>query len=221
KPDADGTMIVDQKKPSEKCVVGIASDTGFCNIFISKFLMNRELGFGRRLFQILEEESISFEHAPSGIDDMSIIIRESQITDEKEQLILRRIHEELQPDYVQIQRDLAMVMIVGEGMMKTKGIAQKATTAFTRANVNIEVINQGSSEVSMMFGIQSKDLNQSIDRCIKPFLKIEFKKYCCTYVCTAIFLIQNQLALYSKRNLSATIAINSEFVGFAFVILTV
>lgn len=171
KPDADGTMIVDQKKPSEKCVVGIASDTGFCNIFISKFLMNRELGFGRRLFQILEEESISFEHAPSGIDDMSIIIRESQLTDKKEQLILRRIHEELQPDYVQIQRDLAMVMIVGEGMMKTKGIAQKATTAFTRANVNIEVINQGSSEVSMMFGIQSKDLNQSIRSLYQAFFE--------------------------------------------------
>src|SRR5699024_3311193 len=171
KPDADGTMIVDQKKPSEKCVVGIASDTGVRNIRISKFLMNRELGFGRRLFQILEEESISFARAPAGIDDMSIIIRESQLTDEKEQLILRRIHEELQPDYVQIQRDLAMVMIVGEGMMKTKGIAQKATTAFTRANVNIEVINQGSSEVSMMFGIQSKDLNQSIRSLYQAFFE--------------------------------------------------
>src|SRR5699024_5086297 len=76
-PEAPGTMIVSEKEPNDKCVVGIASDSGFISIYVSKFLMNREVGFGRKLFQIVEEENVSFEHAPSGIDDMSIIIRES------------------------------------------------------------------------------------------------------------------------------------------------
>ena len=124
--------------------------------------MNRELGFGRKLFSILEDEMISFEHAPSGIDDMSIIIRNEQLTPEKEAVILRRLKEELQADTVSIHRDLAIIMVVGEGMNSTIGIAQKATTALVEANVNIEMINQGSSEVSMMFGIQAEGLERAI-----------------------------------------------------------
>ncbi|HLR40400.1 MAG TPA: aspartate kinase [Virgibacillus sp.] len=161
-PQAPGTKIVAEKASQEKCVVGIASDTGFCSIYISKYLMNRELGFGRKLFSILEDEMISFEHAPSGIDDMSIIIRNDQLTPEKEAVILRRLKEELQADTVSIHRDLAIIMVVGEGMNSTIGIAQKATTALVEANVNIEMINQGSSEVSMMFGIQAEGLERAI-----------------------------------------------------------
>ncbi len=161
-PQAPGTKIVAEKASKEKCVVGIASDTGFCSIYISKYLMNRELGFGRKLFSILEDEMISFEHAPSGIDDMSIIIRNEQLTPEKEAVILRRLKEELQADTVSIHRDLAIIMVVGEGMNSTIGIAQKATTALVEANVNIEMINQGSSEVSMMFGIQAEGLERAI-----------------------------------------------------------
>src|SRR5690625_5004168 len=150
-PQAPGTKIVAEKASKEKCVVGIASDTGFCSIYISKYLMNREYGFGRKLFSILEDEMISFEHAPSGIDDMSIIIRDTQLTPEKEAVVLRRIKEELHADTVSIHRDLAIIMVVGEGMNSTIGIAQKATTALMEANVNIEMINQGSSEVSMIY----------------------------------------------------------------------
>lgn len=161
-PTARGTMIVAEKVPTEDCVVGIASDDGFSSLYISKYLMNRELGFGRKLFSILEDESVSFEHAPSGIDDMSVIIRQNQLTEEKESAILKRIKEELRPDTVTINHGLALVMIVGEGMTSTVGLAHKATTALAEANVNIEMINQGSSEVSMMFGIQNKDLNKAI-----------------------------------------------------------
>lgn len=161
-PNAPGTMIVSDKKPDEKCVVGIASDTGFCSLYVSKYLMNREIGFGRRLLHILEDEGISFEHAPSGIDDMSVIIREKKLTYDKEAVILRRIKEELHVDTVTMHRNLAMIMVVGEGLVRTIGVAQKATTAFKNVNVNIEMINQGSSEVSMMFGILAKDLNRAI-----------------------------------------------------------
>lgn len=161
-PTAKGTMIVAEKKPNDSCVVGIASDDGFASLYISKYLMNRELGFGRKLLSILEDESVSFEHAPSGIDDMSVIIRQDQLTKEKENAILMRIKEELQPDTVSINHGLALIMIVGEGMTSTVGLAHQATTALAKANVNIEMINQGSSEVSMMFGIQHKDLEKAI-----------------------------------------------------------
>lgn len=161
-PAAKGTMIVSEKKQTEDCVVGIASDDGFSSLYVSKYLMNRELGFGRRLLSILEDESISFEHAPSGIDDMSVIIRQNQLTEEKENKILSRIKNELCPDTVSINHGLSLIMIVGEGMTSTVGLAHKATTALADANVNIEMINQGSSEVSMMFGIQNADLEKAI-----------------------------------------------------------
>ncbi|OZU90017.1 aspartate kinase [Virgibacillus indicus] len=164
-----GTMIVAEKKPEEKCVVGIASDTGFCSLYVSKYFMNREIGFGRKLFNILEDEGISFEHAPSGIDDMSIIIRESQLTESKEKIILKRITDELHPQTVSLDRGLAMIMIVGEGLVRTVGLASRAATAISDANVNIEMINQGSSEVSMMFGVLSKDLDLAIPSLYKAF----------------------------------------------------
>src|SRR5699024_3197175 len=161
-PSAPGTMIVANKNSPDKTVVGVASDTGFISLYVSKFLMNREIGFVRKLLQILEEEEISFEHAPSGIDDISIIIRESQLNDEKEFAIMNRISNELQPDIVRIHRDLALIMIVGEGMKETIGMAQTATEALGDAKVNLEMINQGSSEVSMMFGIKSNGLHRAI-----------------------------------------------------------
>ncbi|MFD2630780.1 aspartate kinase [Oceanobacillus kapialis] len=163
KPHLPGTNIVAEKKPEEKCVVGIASDTGFSSLYVSKYLMNREIGFGRKLLNILEDEGISFEHAPSGIDDLSVIIRDSKLSKAKEKNITKRIYEELHPDTVILHRDLAMIMVVGEGLMNTIGVAQKATTAIANANVNIEMINQGSSEVSMMFGIQAADLNRAVE----------------------------------------------------------
>lgn len=168
-PTAQGTMVVAEKTPSYNCVVGIASDTGFTSIYVSKYLMNREIGFGRKLFQILEEEEVSFEHAPSGIDDMTVVIRDSQLSEEKEEIILTRIKSELQADTVSIQHDLAMIAIVGEGMRETIGLAQKATTALGEALVNIEMINQGSSEVSMMFGIKAEGLKRAIQSLYNAF----------------------------------------------------
>lgn len=161
-PDAPGTMIVAEKETSERCVAGIASDTGFCSLYVSKFLMNREIGFGRRLLNIFEDEGISFEHAPSGIDDMSVIFRDSRFTPEKEKIVIDRIKNELKVDMVSIHRDLAVIMVVGEGLVNTVGVAAKATAAFSKANVNIEMINQGSSEVSMMFGIHAEDIEAAI-----------------------------------------------------------
>lgn len=170
-PTARGTMIVAEKEPTKDCVVGIASDDGFCSLYVSKYLMNRELGFGRKLFSILEEESVSFEHAPSGIDDMSVIIRQNQLTEEKEAKIIQRIKDELHPDTVSVDHDLALIMIVGEGMASTVGLAHKATTALAEADVNIEMMNQGSSEVSMMFGIRVEGLEKAIQSLYRVYFE--------------------------------------------------
>src|SRR5699024_8175394 len=169
-PRAEGTMIVSEKDPNIDCVVGIASDDGFCSFYISKYLMNREIGFGRKLLNILEDENLSFEHAPSGIDDITIILREDQLTPEIESRIVTRVKDELEVDTIKIQKDLAIIMVVGEGMKSTIGMAKRATVALSNAKVNIEMINQGSSEVSMMFGIQ----NEGLERAIKSLYKAYF-----------------------------------------------
>lgn len=161
-PEAPGTMIVATRDHRERPVAGIASDTGFCSINVSKYLMNREIGFGRRLLQILEDEGISYEHTPSGIDNMSVILREEQLAGDVERRVLDRIVKELRVDEVSIERDLALIMVVGEGMERSVGIAAKATAAFARANVNIEMINQGSSEVSMMFGVKADVVEKAV-----------------------------------------------------------
>ncbi|HAM80287.1 aspartate kinase [Ornithinibacillus bavariensis] len=174
-PYLQGTFVVSEKKEKSRAVVGIASDTGFSTLYVGKYLMNREIGFGRRLLQILEDEQISFEHAPSGIDDISVIIRERQFTPEKEVKVLERIKEELHPDSLSLQHGLALIMIVGEGIMETIGIAEKATTALAHANVNIKMINQGSSYVSMMFGIDAKDLNKGVNSLYKVFFDDDYE----------------------------------------------
>lgn len=168
-PSSPGTMITKDKDPDESCVVGIASDIGFTSIYVSKFLMNREIGFGRRLLQILEEEHISYEHTPSGIDDITIVLRDEQVKGDKLDNVVNRIKTELEVDHVIVDRNLALVMVVGEGMKETIGIAQKAATALGDAKVNIEMINQGSSEVSLMFAIKSNDLHRAIRSLYREF----------------------------------------------------
>mgnify|MGYP001453895356 CR=1 FL=1 len=161
-PSAPGTQIVPTRPIGTFPVVGIAATDGFCSVYISKYLMNREVGFGRRLLQIFEDEGISFEHTPSGIDNMSVIVRESTFNKAAEERVLRRVRTELAVDEVTIERDLALVMVVGEGMNHTIGLAGRACTAFADAGVNLEMINQGSSEVSMMFGIKASDIPNSV-----------------------------------------------------------
>ncbi len=168
-PEARGTMIVAERKPNGKPVVGIASDNGFLNIYVEKYLMNREIGFGRKLLQILEEEGLSYEHTPSGIDSINVILRGNQLSEAKEEQLLDRIQTELQTDKVSIERNIALIMIVGEAMNKTIGVAAKAVAAIQNANVNIAMINQGSSEVSMMFGVKEVDVNKAVKSIYEAF----------------------------------------------------
>lgn len=168
-PEAPGTLIVKERDYNEQQVIGIAADSGFTAIYVDKYLMNLEIGFGRRLLQIFEEEGISYEHTPSGIDNLSIIIRSRFMTEEMEKRIVERIHKELEPDAVIVEHDYSMIVLVGEGMQYTTGLAARAATAIARSGSNIEMINQGSSEVSLVFGVKVMDETKSLKELYKEF----------------------------------------------------
>ncbi len=140
-PDAPGTMIVPEHQVIDSRVVGIAASGGFCTVFVSKYLMNREIGFGRRLLQIFEEEGVSYEHTPSGIDNISIIVDEASFPESTEKAVCERIEKELEPDNVNVERGMALIMIVGEGMRYAVGIASTATQCLAKAGVNLEMLN--------------------------------------------------------------------------------
>ncbi|MGE7602763.1 aspartate kinase [Peribacillus sp. NPDC097675] len=168
-PTAQGTRIVSTRDNTNGPVIGIASDKGFCSIYINKYLMNREVGFGRKLLHILEDYGVSYEHAPSGIDDVTIILRQDQMGEEVEVKIVSRIKQELQADQVIVEHNLALIMVVGEGMRHNVGTTARASKALADAKVNIEMINQGSSEVSMMFGVKGHSEETAIQALYHEF----------------------------------------------------
>jgi aspartate kinase len=173
---APGTLIVPERDARRLPIVGIAATAGFCNLYVSKYLMNREIGFGRRLLHLLEDEGVPFEHMPTGIDNMSVIMRESKFTPATEDRVLRRIRQELGVDEVTVERELALCMVVGEGMRHTIGVAGRACSAIARARVNLEMINQGSSEVSMMFGIKAVDIAPTVRALYREFFPKQDKR---------------------------------------------
>lgn len=162
-PEAPGTLVVPQRKYRQGEVTGIASAGGFSTIILSKYMMNREVGFGRHLLQILEQEHLSFEHVPTGIDNMSVILHRAALNPKKEAQILDRIRQELRTDDVTIEHGLALIMIVGEGMRYAVGMAAKACSALSFAGINIEMMNQGSSEISIMFGVKEADRKGAVE----------------------------------------------------------
>ena len=155
-PCCQGTKIVAKRKNYDSLVTGIAGEKGFCTLNIKKYLMNREVGFAVKVFQILADEGVSIEHMPSGIDSISIVLRSSDFSAEKERRVIERISLELEVDEVVVNRNLSIVMIVGEAMANTVGTTARAATALSKAGINLEIINQGASEISVMFGVKDE-----------------------------------------------------------------
>ncbi|MBW5383831.1 aspartate kinase, partial [Brachyspira pilosicoli] len=158
-----GTKIVAKRDKLKNPVVGVSGESDFSCLYVSKYLMNREVGFGRKLLAIIEDEGIPYQHAPSGIDNISVIVRGSTLTKEKEKRIYERVRDELNVDNVFFDNELALVMLVGEGMQEVVGISARAMNAIEKANVNIEMLNQSISEASIMIGVKEKDLNKAIN----------------------------------------------------------
>lgn len=171
-PSHPGTKIVlNHTTQTSQPVVGISADDGFVSIDMAKYLMNREVGFGRKVLQILEELNIRFEHMPTGIDDMSIVLRDRELTPIKEEEILSQLTRKLEVDRAEIERDLSILMIVGENMKSRIGVMATATKALSDKNVNIEMISQGSSEVSIMFVIKTHQKKEAIQALYQAFFE--------------------------------------------------
>ena len=168
-PAKPGTMIQQSRRVVPGTVVGIASADGFCNIVVEKYLMNRQIGFGRKLLQILEENSIPYEHMPSGVDSQCIIVKAQYLPKDRERKIISEIRSKLEPDMVTVERDLTMLMVVGEGMCYTPGMLAKACLALASAGISMSMVNQGSSEVSFMLAIRSQDRDLAVKSLYKAF----------------------------------------------------
>ena len=168
-PEAEGTRVVAHRRVRHGNVIGVACAEGFCSVHVGKYLMNREIGFGRRLLQIFEDEGVPFDHAPTGVDNISVIVQERFFPAEVRERVLERIREELAPEEVSFEPGQALMMIVGEGMRYSIGLASRAIGAVSAANVNVEMINQGSSEISIMIGIRASDRKRAIRAMYKEF----------------------------------------------------
>ena len=161
-PSHPGTWIVVARKAAAGSIVGVACDHGFCGLYVGKYLMNRETGFGRRLLEIIENENISFDHMPSGVDNLTIILRQSQLNERTAQRIKDRVKRELGADNVSIEYNHSLISIVGDGMRHTVGIAARVTSALAHAGINIEMIIQGPSELTMILGFKGEDADEAI-----------------------------------------------------------
>lgn len=168
-PGEPGTMIQQSRRVVPGTVVGIACADHFCNIVVDKYLMNREIGFGRRLLQVLEEEGVPYEHMPSGVDSQCIVVKEQYLSKEKERRVVQSIKNELKPDSVLVERDITILMIVGEGMCYTAGMLAKACLALASVGISVSMVNQGSSEVSFMLAVRSADRDVAVRALYKAF----------------------------------------------------
>ncbi len=163
RPQDEGTWIVESTARKPKfTITGIAGKKGFCAVLISKALMNSEIGFGRKVLQAFEENGISFEHMPSGIDTMTVMVHEDEFM-EKEQQVVSSIHRLSQPDSVEIESDLALIAVVGRGMKSMRGTAARIFSALAHNHVNIKMIDQGSSELNIIIGVENKDFETAIN----------------------------------------------------------
>ena len=162
RPEDAGTMIVEDtcKKPAYT-ITGIAGKKGFCSLFIEKSMMNSEIGFGRKVLQVLEKEGISFEHLPSGIDTMTLFIHQDEFA-EKEQQVISGIHRAVNPDFMELESDLALIAVVGRGMRSNRGTAARIFAALAHANVNVKMIDQGSSEWNIIVGVRNEDFEIAV-----------------------------------------------------------
>ena len=169
--NAKGTKIVANRNKNINPIVGVSGEGDFSCLYVSKYLMNREVGFGRKLLEIIENENIPYQHAPSGIDNISVIVRNSAITKEKEKRIYERVRDELNVDNIYFEHKLGLIMLVGEGMQQVIGISARAMHAIEKSNINIELLNQGISEVSIMIGVKEEHLNKAIKSIYKSFFE--------------------------------------------------
>ncbi|MBE6564641.1 MAG: aspartate kinase [Ruminococcaceae bacterium] len=170
-PEDAGTMIVPfAEAESGSIITGIAGRKGFCVIAIEKEMMNAELGFGRRVLQVLEDNGLSFEHLPSGVDTMCVVVNGKELEGKKDQVV-NGICRAVEPESIAIHEGVALLAVVGRGMRNAKGTAAKIFRAITDASVNIRMIDQGSSELNIIIGVQEEDFEKAQRAIYAAFVK--------------------------------------------------
>ena len=161
-PEDPGNMIVESTcRIPEYTITGIAGKRGFVSVNIEKDMMNAEIGIGRKVLQAFEENGISFEHVPSGIDTMTVFVHQDEFQ-EKEQNVMADIHRLAQPDSIELESDLSLIAVVGRGMKSTRGTAGRIFAALAHAKVNVKMIDQGSSELNIIIGVKNTDFETAI-----------------------------------------------------------
>lgn len=162
RPEDKGTFIVEStcKKP-QFTITGIAGKKGFCSIYLEKSMMNSQIGFCRKVLSVFEDEGISIEHMPSGIDTMTVFVHQDEF-EEKEQQVIAGIHRAVQPDFLELESDLGLIAVVGRGMKSARGTAGRIFAALAHANVNVKMIDQGSSEQNIIIGVENRDFDVAI-----------------------------------------------------------
>lgn len=172
-PEDKGTLIVAHTCHKPKfTITGIAGKKGFAAINIEKDMMNAEVGFGRKVLEVFEQNDISFEHMPSGIDTMTVFVHQSEF-EEKEQKVLAGIQRMVHPDYIDLESDLALIAVVGRGMRSTRGTAGRIFAALAHANINVKMIDQGSSELNIIIGVRNEDFETAIKAIYDIFVTIQ------------------------------------------------
>ena len=170
-PEDKGTLIVEDtcRKP-RFTITGIAGKKDFASITIEKAMMNSEVGFCRKVLEVFENNNISIEHMPSGIDTMTIFVHRDEF-EEKEQDVIAGIHRAVEPDFLELESDLALIAVVGRGMRATRGTSGRIFAALAHANVNVKMIDQGSSELNIIIGVRSHDFDAAINAIYDIFVK--------------------------------------------------
>ena len=162
RPEDKGTLIVESTCRQPKyTITGIAGTDGFAAITVEKAMMNSEVGFCRKVLQVFEDNGVSIEHMPSGIDTMSIFVNKDSF-EEKEQKILSDINKTVNPDHIELESDLALIAVVGRGMKSTRGTAGRIFSALAHAHINVKMIDQGSSELNIIIGVRHEDFKAAI-----------------------------------------------------------
>ena len=171
-PSHAGTMIVaDKNLPKEhKVITGIAGKKGFTIINIEKDMMNSEIGFGRKVLSVLEDDGISFEHLPSGIDTLSVVISDEYLLG-KMQRVLAKLQNSVNGDNIDIHGGLALIATVGHNMASRQGTAAKLFNALAKSDINVRMIDQGSSELNIIVAVDEGDYEKAVNAIYHAFFE--------------------------------------------------
>lgn len=172
-PEDAGTMIVsDTCRDSRFTITGIAGRKGFASINIEKEMMNAEIGFGRKVLSVFHKYGISFDHMPSGIDTMTVFVKQEEF-EQYEEVVLKELWEITQADEIEVEKNLGLIAVVGRGMKSNRGTAGRIFSALAHAHINVKMIDQGASELNVIIGVENEDFDSAVRALYDIFVSVQ------------------------------------------------